>query len=140
MKMLRLILLLLVGSLLLGCQEQQLSQRRVKRYEPTWESLREYKEVPGWLRDGKYGIYTHWGPYAVYTNKDIRFTVKGDTLYATFLAWTGEEAIIHTLRGAGDEDDDEDEDEDIPSLAGKTFTIGRDDAECSVTAESSIGR
>jgi alpha-L-fucosidase len=35
-------------------------------YEPTWESLREYKEVPKWLRDGKFGIYTHWGVYAVH--------------------------------------------------------------------------
>jgi len=35
-------------------------------YEPTWESLREYKEIPKWLRDGKFGIYTHWGPYAVH--------------------------------------------------------------------------
>ncbi len=37
-------------------------------YEPTWESLREYKEVPTWLRDGKFGIYTHWGPYAVHAH------------------------------------------------------------------------
>jgi len=66
MKMLRLILLLLVCSLLLGCKEEKLSQRQVKKYEPTWESLREYKEVPQWLRDGKFGIYTHWGPYAVH--------------------------------------------------------------------------
>ncbi len=61
----------------------------------------------------------------VYTSKDIRFTVKGDVLYATFLAWPGEEAIIHTLRIEGDEnDDDEDDNEDefVP-LAGKTFTI-----------------
>ena len=35
-------------------------------YKPTWESLREYREVPKWLRDGKFGIYTHWGPYAVH--------------------------------------------------------------------------
>jgi len=69
MKMLRLILLLLVGSLLLGCQEEQLTKTGkcgVKKYQPTWESLREYKEIPKWLRDGKYGIYTHWGPYAVH--------------------------------------------------------------------------
>jgi len=93
----------------------------------------------------------------VYTKEDIRFTVKGDTLYATFLAWPGEEAIIHTLRGEGGEDDDDededeedwddedeedwdddeddeddedwDDDEDVPSLAGKTFTIERPDAE-----------
>jgi len=37
-------------------------------YEPTWESLREYKEIPKWLRDGKFGIYTHWGPYAVHAH------------------------------------------------------------------------
>jgi len=37
-------------------------------YKPTWESLREYKEVPKWLRDGKFGIYTHWGPYAVHAH------------------------------------------------------------------------
>ena len=35
-------------------------------YKPAWESLREYKEVPKWLRDGKFGIYTHWGVYAVH--------------------------------------------------------------------------
>jgi len=66
MKTLRLILLVLVGSFLFGCQQERLSQRQVKKYEPTWESLREYKEVPQWLRDGKFGIYTHWGPYAVH--------------------------------------------------------------------------
>ncbi len=33
-------------------------------FEPTWESLRGYA-VPQWLRDGKFGIYTHWGPYSV---------------------------------------------------------------------------
>jgi alpha-L-fucosidase len=66
MKVLRLILLLSVGLLLFGCQQERLGQRHVKKYEPTWESLREYKEVPKWLRDGKFGIYTHWGPYAVH--------------------------------------------------------------------------
>jgi alpha-L-fucosidase len=66
----------------------------------------------------------------VYTDKDIRFTTKGDTLYATFLAWPGEEVVIRTLRAEGDEDEDEDgnEEEFVP-LAGKTFTIERDGAE-----------
>jgi alpha-L-fucosidase len=62
----RLIVLSSVGVLLLGCQKQQVSRHQVKTYQPTWESLREYKEVPKWLRDGKFGIYTHWGPYAVH--------------------------------------------------------------------------
>ncbi|HIJ66992.1 MAG TPA: alpha-L-fucosidase [Planctomycetes bacterium] len=69
MKKLTLILLVMVCVLIVGCQEEQLSKAGkcgAKKYEPTWESLREYKEIPKWLRDGKYGIYTHWGPYAVH--------------------------------------------------------------------------
>ena len=65
MKKSALICLVLFGLLIVGCQEE-LAQRKVEKYEPTWESLREYKEIPQWLRDGKYGIYTHWGPYAVH--------------------------------------------------------------------------
>jgi len=33
-------------------------------YKPDWASLRTYP-VPQWLRDGKFGIYTHWGVYSV---------------------------------------------------------------------------
>ena len=29
-------------------------------FRATWNSLREIK-VPEWLRNGKFGIYTHWG-------------------------------------------------------------------------------
>lgn len=140
-------------------------------FEPTWESLRKHKQLPDWLRDGKFGIYTHWGVYAVhahgenttwyahraymdgnsearahfertfgplgqvgykdliprftaenfdagegpaeigeasdigfneadvtYTGQDIRFTVKGDVLYATALDWPGEKLVIRALR------------------------------------------
>lgn len=34
------------------------------KYAPTIESLQQYK-VPEWYKDAKFGIYTHWGPYAV---------------------------------------------------------------------------
>ncbi|MHC4791545.1 MAG: alpha-L-fucosidase, partial [Planctomycetota bacterium] len=61
MKRLALISLVLIGTLLFCFQ-----QAEAKKYEPTWESIREYKHVPKWLRDGKFGIYTHWGPYAVH--------------------------------------------------------------------------
>jgi alpha-L-fucosidase len=40
---------------------------------------------------------------AVHTPEDIRFTVKGDVLYATFLDWPGETAIIKTIRAIGPE-------------------------------------
>jgi alpha-L-fucosidase len=33
-------------------------------YEPTWESLVRY-EVPDWYLDAKFGIFIHWGAYAV---------------------------------------------------------------------------
>jgi len=58
-------LLALVGLLMVGCQEK-LAPSAARKFEPTWESLRRYNEVPQWLRDGKFGIYTHWGPYAVH--------------------------------------------------------------------------
>ncbi|MDN5213124.1 alpha-L-fucosidase [Fulvivirgaceae bacterium BMA12] len=35
-----------------------------ERYEANWESLKKY-EVPEWFRDIKFGIFIHWGPYAV---------------------------------------------------------------------------
>lgn len=35
-----------------------------KPYQPTWNSLRNIS-TPQWLKDGKFGIYTHWGVYSV---------------------------------------------------------------------------
>lgn len=36
-----------------------------QKYEPNWQSLRKV-DTPQWLQEGKFGIYTHWGPYAVH--------------------------------------------------------------------------
>jgi alpha-L-fucosidase len=33
-------------------------------FEPTWESLQTYR-VPEWYQDAKFGIFIHWGVYAV---------------------------------------------------------------------------
>ena len=35
-----------------------------KQYEPTWQSLQNHR-TPQWLRESKFGIYTHWGIYSV---------------------------------------------------------------------------
>ena len=35
-----------------------------KPYKPDWASLKTHP-VPQWLREGKFGIYTHWGVYSV---------------------------------------------------------------------------
>ena len=34
------------------------------RYEPTWESL-STNALPEWVKDAKFGVYTHWGIYSV---------------------------------------------------------------------------
>lgn len=36
----------------------------MSHYEKTWNSLSSHP-FPTWLRDAKFGIYTHWGPYSV---------------------------------------------------------------------------
>ncbi len=44
-----------------GCApESESSSTWTAPYEPTWTSLRQHS-TPDWLRDGKFGIYTHWG-------------------------------------------------------------------------------
>lgn len=35
-----------------------------KRFEATWDSLKQY-QVPDWYQDEKFGIFIHWGVYAV---------------------------------------------------------------------------
>ncbi len=49
-------------------ETQPSAQAEVKdsgsRYEATWESLRSYA-VPQWYQDAKFGIFIHWGVYAV---------------------------------------------------------------------------
>lgn len=36
-----------------------------QKYQPNWQSLKQH-QTPQWLQEGKFGIYTHWGPYAVH--------------------------------------------------------------------------
>jgi len=31
------------------------------KFQPTWKSLEQY-QCPDWFRDGKFGIWAHWGP------------------------------------------------------------------------------
>ncbi len=33
-------------------------------FQPNWESLGNF-QTPSWLREGKFGIFIHWGPYCV---------------------------------------------------------------------------
>jgi len=70
----------------------------------------------------------------VFTPKDIRFTVKGDNLYATFLAWPGDVALIETLRLSDKRSIEEEvpewaKPEDKPSLAGTTWDVWFEEGE-----------
>ena len=51
--------------LLLGCSAPKEKKETVKIYEPNWESLANHNEQADWLKDAKFGIYFHWGVYAV---------------------------------------------------------------------------
>src|SRR5436305_10421915 len=35
------------------------------RFEPNWESLKAGYSIPRWYEDAKFGIFIHWGVYAV---------------------------------------------------------------------------
>jgi alpha-L-fucosidase len=41
----------------------------------------------------------------VYSAEDVRFTVNGDDLYATFLDWPGDVALIRSIRASGPDAD-----------------------------------
>ena len=32
------------------------------KFQPTWESLKQYQHAPEWFHDAKFGIWAHWGP------------------------------------------------------------------------------
>jgi len=52
---------LLLGIIISSCTQQA----PVESYEPDWQSLTRH-QTPEWLQKGKFGIYTHWGIYAVH--------------------------------------------------------------------------
>ncbi|MBT3227671.1 MAG: hypothetical protein HOD43_09130 [Candidatus Marinimicrobia bacterium] len=48
--------------------EPVLAQKQVTGpYEANWESLSK-DEIPEWMKDAKFGVYTHWGIYSVVAN------------------------------------------------------------------------
>lgn len=47
-----------------AAEQNSVPTAKVGPYSAAWNSLRNIR-VPAWLRDGKFGIYTHWGIYSV---------------------------------------------------------------------------
>jgi len=62
----RAILTLVFGSLLGHCFSDNLlaQMKNQPPYKSTWNSLSD-RRTPKWLKEGKFGIYTHWGVYSV---------------------------------------------------------------------------
>jgi len=47
---------------------EQVLKEQGAAYEPTWESVNRHNPggtAPEWIKDGKFGIYFHWGAYSV---------------------------------------------------------------------------
>jgi len=56
-----LIVVIMTAGLLTSCKNGSVAE---ESYEPNWRSLKNYP-IPQWVKDGKFGIYTHWGIYSV---------------------------------------------------------------------------
>jgi len=54
-------------------------------FKPTWNSLTSW-HTPRWLRDGKFGVYTHWGVYSVHAMPPSPPLVCQHSLLATGFA------------------------------------------------------
>ncbi|QEC78560.1 alpha-L-fucosidase [Mucilaginibacter ginsenosidivorax] len=52
---------LIFGSALILCASKLDAQ---ERFQADWQSLKKY-QIPEWFRDAKFGIFIHWGVYAV---------------------------------------------------------------------------
>jgi len=58
--------LCLLAALTAGCWgcAGPVTASAAETYLPTWASLSQ-KAIPDWLKDAKFGVYTHWGVYSV---------------------------------------------------------------------------
>ena len=54
----------LAAALVLFSQSGMTTIAQEQEYQPTWESL-DQRECPEWFLDAKFGIFIHWGVYAV---------------------------------------------------------------------------
>jgi len=57
----------LLAIVLTGLSNFNFAQGKIEpmatgKYEPTWESLKQYSTAPEWYQNAKFGIWAHWGP------------------------------------------------------------------------------
>ena len=56
-------------------------------FEPSWDSIREHYQVPRWFSDGKFGLFLHWGVYAVPAYHNEWYEKH---MYAAYVDWHAE--------------------------------------------------
>lgn len=65
---------LLAAVLLVSCQQPEkkaynidsvASSKGTEVFQPDWENIAKNYQFPEWFTDAKFGIFIHWGPYAV---------------------------------------------------------------------------
>jgi alpha-L-fucosidase len=85
-------------------------------YTPDWQSLSRHQEVPEWVRDAKFGIYCHWGVYAVpaYNNEHYIQHMHNDAEYSKLGTHRRHVAIYGPLTKFGYHDF-------IPKFRGERF-------------------
>ena len=128
------VLLFVVFAVFSNCKKKP-----VKTYEPTLESLASHP-VPQWFRDAKFGIFIHWGVYAVpayhewyivYMSPNSSFgrnlggppynAVQGDLPDSVFYANTHKEAVNYHSDNYGA---DFEYDEFIPMFKAERYDPG----------------
>ena len=45
--------------------ESVASEKGTEVFQPSWENIAGHYQFPEWFRDGKFGIFIHWGVYSV---------------------------------------------------------------------------
>lgn len=53
-------------------------------FQPTWESLQQHYQVPAWFYEAKFGVFMHWGVYAVPAHHNEWYEKH---MYAADRAW-----------------------------------------------------
>jgi alpha-L-fucosidase len=91
------------------------SQKKVT-YQADWKSLQQHQEIPEWVRDAKFGIYAHWGVYAVpaYNNEHYIQHMHNEADYGKLGTYKRHVALYGPLTEFGYHDF-------IPQFKGENF-------------------
>ena len=57
--------LILIAAIVLTLVTLDISAQKKNKFQPNWESLRANYQTPEWFNQAKFGIFIHWGLYAV---------------------------------------------------------------------------